>query len=376
MMEGIGTDEQRLLGMTARRFLEAAQPIERLRRPGSSAPGLDPLEWRQAAELGWTALLVSESDGGGSVSGNGLADLIVIAENHGRALYSGPLVEVNVVAAAVSRQGTPEQKTAILPGLLDGSSVATWATCELHGHWLPDTIRLEARRVADGFVVDGTKSFVVDEPAASCLLVTARLEEGLPQFLAPRAAPDIPVCPERSLDLARGMATVRFEEVHLPGTALLEGAGGAEAAIQHQLSTAALVTAAGIVGGLDRVFELTVEYGLDRHAFGRPVLSYQALKHRMADTRASLEAAHGLIDGAAEAFGRQDPEAHILASAAKAYVGDLALDVVQDAIQIHGGVGVTWEHDLHLYLRRATVDRVLYGDPREHRERVAALIGM
>ena len=179
----------------------------------------------------------------------------------------------------------------------------------------------------------------------------------------------------RSLDLTRRFGSIAFDGVRLPLDAIVGSAGGADDQVEHQLELALALQCAETVGAADRVFEFTVEYAQDRYAFGRPIASFQALKHRIADMLVYVEFSKAITDGVARRSTRGDADAARLASVAKAYVADRCLDVIDDCVQINGGIGVTWEHDIHLYSRRVAVNRAVYGSPEQHKERVGALLG-
>jgi alkylation response protein AidB-like acyl-CoA dehydrogenase len=200
--------------------------------------------------------------------------------------------------------------------------------------------------------------------------------DGISQVLVPADAPGVTVTPLGGLDLVRRFAEVHFDGVAVPASAVVGTVGGAADAIERQLQIAIVLSCAETVGVVDRIFEMTLEYLDDRYSFGRPLASYQALKHRVADNKMWLEACHAIATGAARAVATRAPGAGDVVSAAKAWIGPHATELIQDCVQLHGGIGVTWEHDLHLYLRRATVDRVTYGTPEEHHERIAtSLLG-
>ena len=209
---------------------------------------------------------------------------------------------------------------------------------------------------------------------AAQFLVTARSEGGLTQLLVPADAPGVTVTPMQSIDLTRRFAAVRFDDVELPPSAVLGEAGGAGSDVDWQLRVAVALTLAEMVGAMDRAFEITVQWAFDRYSFGRPLASYQELKHRFADMKMWLEASHAIADGAVRAVAQGAPEAWELLSAGKAYVGHYGIELIQDCVQMHGGIGVTFEHDMHLYLRRATLGSRLYGSVAEHRERLTAAL--
>ena len=192
----------------------------------------------------------------------------------------------------------------------------------------------------------------------------------------PAAAPGVTVTAEQSLDLVRRYARVDMDGVELPATSVVSPAGTVEAAVNRQIQIAVALQCAETAGAIQRVFEFTVQWAFDRYSFGRPLASYQALKHRFADMKLWLEACQATAGAAAHATARQAEDADELASVAKSYVGQRATDIIQDCVQLHGGIGVTWEHDIHLYLRRATVNRAMFGTPGEHRRRLADILGV
>ena len=370
------TDDQEFFRDTTRKFLEAEIPVTRVRALADDPAGFKRDWWKRGAAMGWTSMLVPEEHGGGSLAGEGLLDLVIVAEEMGRLITPGPLLATNVVAAAVSEHGSAEQQEALLPGIVEGDILATWALDEPGGRWQPDKITLEATPRDGGFVLQGVKAPVEAAGHVDQYLVTARSSGGLTQFLVPADTSGLSVQPMESLDLVRRYAQVRFDDVCVPASAVLGEVGNAAAAVERQLQIAIALQLAETVGAIDRVFELTLEWMFDRHSFGRPLASYQALKHRFADMKLYLEASQAAATAVARAVQHRDPEAPEKVSAAKSYVGQHATFVLQECVQMHGGLGVTWEYDLHLYLRRATTNQVQYGTPRDHRERIARLIGM
>jgi alkylation response protein AidB-like acyl-CoA dehydrogenase len=356
------SEEQEAFVATTRRFLAAECPTTAMRALEHDPAGFDPSVWARGAELGWTSLLVPESRGGGSLSEHGLSDLVLVAEEMGHLVAAGPLVPVNVVAEAIGRHGSDEQCAEVLPGLLDGSAVAAWC----------GPTPVQARRVDGGLVLQGSCSPVEAGAQAAHLLVAVELDGALTQLLLRADAPGVVVTPLEGLDLVRRFAEVRFDDAEVdPDTAVLGALGGAAAAIDRQGQVACVLQCAETVGAIDTVFAMTLEYLGDRYSFGRPLSSYQALKHRVADDKMWLEACHAIAAAAARAVAEERPDAGEVVSAAKVWIGPHATELIQDCVQLHGGIGVTWEHDLHLYLRRVTVNRAAYGTPEEHAERIA-----
>jgi alkylation response protein AidB-like acyl-CoA dehydrogenase len=366
------SEDQQFLQETTRKFLAAESPITAVRALQHDPRGFDAVWWRRGADLGWTSLLVPEADGGGSLSAHGLLDLVLVAEEMGRLVSPGPLVPVNVVAAALGEHGSADQRAQLLPGLLSGEAIAAWTGAE------PVTAAVAGD---GGLVVSGTALLVEAGAQADHLLVTVATAAGVGLVLVPAGAPGLVVTPLEGIDLVRRWATVRLDEVVVPGAdvVLAPGADGGPAAVERLLWIAAVLQCAETCGLLDAVFEMTLEYLGDRYSFGRPLSSYQALKHRVADDKLILEACHAIATGAAEAVagvpGVAGPASiGEVVSAAKAWIGSNATEIVQDCVQLHGGIGITWEHDLHLYLRRATANRAAYGTPEDHHERLAAAL--
>lgn len=356
------TEEQTAFVETVRKFLAAECSMPTVRALEHAPDGFDRSVWRRSAELGWTSLLVSEADGGGSLSEHGLADLALVAEELGRCVGPGPLVPTNVVAGAVSRWGSPALKEQVLPGLLDGSSIAAWC----------GPTPIAARRDREAVVLDGTCALVEAGAQADHLLVTFDLDGRVGQAVVAAAAPGVTVTPLAGLDLVRRFASVSFSGEAVGAEAGLGSLDDdATPAVEHQWWTAVALQSVESAGAMDHVLAMTIEYLGDRYSFGRPLSSYQALKHRVADQKMWLEASHGIAGAAVRAVAAEAPNAGELASAAAWWIGPRATELVQDCIQLHGGIGVTWEHDLHLYLRRVTVNRATYGTPEVHAERIA-----
>lgn len=372
------SDDQELFRETTRKFLESTAPVSTVRQWSEKEAAGYPVDWwRRGAELGWTSLLVGEADGGGSVSGNGLADLALVAEEMGRLVSPGPLLMTNVVAAALSEAGTAEQRAAVLPGLVGGETVATWCLAEPGRPACGgEAVALEAARQGDRFVLSGVKGPVEAAAEAGHLLVTALVDGRPTQFVVPASTPGVTVVPLQGIDLARRIADVHLDGVTLGPEHLLGEVGGAAAQVERQLQVVVALQCAMMAGAVDEMFTRTVEYAFDRYSFGRALASYQALKHRFADMKLWLEAIHATTTGAVRSVGAREERAAELVSVAKSYVGTNATVILQDCVQLHGGIGVTWDHDLHLYLRRVVQERSLFGTPEEHRERIAAGMGL
>jgi len=342
------SSEQELLRETTARFLDANAQVAELRRLRDDPRGFASDYWRRGAELGWTSLLVSEDDGGVSSSSSGLVELTLVAYEFGRHAAPGPLVSTNVVAGALSAAGAHKE---LIAGLLNGTSIGTWCVSEA-----PPNDGLESAN------------------EASHLLVTGRTAEGLTQVIIPAATKGVSLIPMRGVDLTKRFSVVRFDDVRVPAACLVGRVGEAADDVERQLQHALVVLNAEALGAMQRAFDMTVEWAFDRYSFGRPLASYQALKHRFAHMATWLQASHAIGDEAARAVAERRPEAALLVSAAKAYIGEYGAELLQECVQLHGGIGVTFEHDLHLFLRRLTLARVLHGTPDAHRRRLADLV--
>ncbi len=361
------TDDQEFFRDTTRRFLATECPLTAVRSLASSPDGFESGYWQQGAELGWTSLLVPEALGGGSVSGHGVADLTIVADAFGHHVAPGPLVPTNIVASTIARTGSDEQRS-LLPGLIAGEVVTAWVGAEQACSARPT---IAATREGGGYTLSGTSAPVEAAAQADHLLITARADTGLIQFLVPASAAGITITPLQSLDLVRRFARVDLDRLSVPATAVVGEPEAADADVEHQLQDALVMQTAEMVGAAQRTFDFTVEWAFDRYSFGRPLASYQELKHRFADMKTWLEASHALADAVARDVQAGASSAAETASAAKSYLGDRLVALVQDCVQMHGGIGLTADHDIHLYLRRVTVDRVSYGTPAEHRQRIA-----
>jgi alkylation response protein AidB-like acyl-CoA dehydrogenase len=368
------TADQELFVDTTRKFLSSTASSEALRHLREVPEGFDAAYWAQGAELGWVSLLVDEEFGGGSVSGEPVRDIALIAFQFGRFAAPGPLIATNIVAAALSRSGSAEQRDNELAAIMAGETVASWAYAEPGAGNPLGQVELSVSVDGDDIVLTGTKVEVEHGAQSELVLVTGRGADGLVQVLVPTGAAGVTVTPMGSLDLTRRFARLDFAGVRLPASAVVGVPGAStEADVERQLQLALVMQSAEIVGGMDRAFEITRAWLTDRYSFGRPLESYQVLKHRSADMKMWLETGHALADEAAVAV-QNDERAAELTSVAKAYVATVGPELAQDCVQMHGGIGLTFEHDIHLFLRRITLDSMLLGTPADHHLRLADLI--
>lgn len=363
MTEG-ASPEVSLFAATTRSFLEKEAPLSRLRELHAGGSSFDTDWWRRAAELGWTSLLVPEELGGGSVSGNGVRDLALVAELAGLTVAPGPLHPVSTVLAGLVE--APENHKEAIDSLVSGEVVASWATYEPGRPWAPTKPGVTATPIDTGYRLDGVKDRIEAGSESALLLVVANCDGAVRQFLVPTDAPGVHVETQRSVDLVKRYARVRFDGVELDESATVGSPEQTAELISRQSQIAQILQCAEVVGILDAVLKFTIQWGFDRHSFGRPLGSYQALKHKYADLKIWFEACKAATNAAVAEVANRSSDAEMAVSVAKSYVGEHSPGMLQDCIQLHGGIGVTWEHDLHLYLRRVMLDRSMFGTPEDH----------
>ena len=376
------SQEQELLRQTARSFLEKECPSTFVRRMMDDPAGTTGELWTKLAELGWLGLIYPEAYGG---VGLGQVDLTVVLEEMGRAVMAGPYFSTVLLGGlAVLEAGSAAQKEAWLPKITAGEARATLALTEESARWDAAGVELGAKPGKDGgFVLSGTKLFVPDGHTADLLVVAARTaratkadpQHGISLFLVPAHAKGVSATLLPTMDQTRKLAEVTLRRVEVGPDALLGPLHGGWAPLARVLDRATVALCAEMCGGAQRVLDLCTEYAKVRVAFGKPIGAYQAVKHKCADMLVAVENAKSITYYAAWAVDEGVPEAPLAASMAKAYVSDAYRKVAGDGIQIHGGIGFTWEHDMHLWFKRAKWNETAFGDATFHRERLAQLAG-
>lgn len=374
------TEEQEELRDLARRFLEEHSGPEAIRSAMATELGYLPETWdRIARELGWPSIHIPEAYGGLGLS---QVDLMVLLEASGEFLLCAPFFSTVALGAnALLELGSESQKAAHLPALAEGSVTATLAFAERAGRWDTDGIEATARREGDGFVLNGEKCWVVDGHSADLLIVAARTpgsrgDDGLSAFVVAGDAADLERKALPTMDQTRRLAEIRLENVRVGADACLGEAEGAGPGLRRTLDLAAIALAAEQVGGAQRCLEMAVAYAKEREQFGRPIGSFQAIKHKCADMMVAVESARSALVYAACIAVDGSDDLPINASLAKAWCSEAYFQVAAENIQIHGGVGITWEYDPHLYFKRARASESWLGDPSFHRERVARALGL
>jgi alkylation response protein AidB-like acyl-CoA dehydrogenase len=365
-------EDREELRRTIRRFLEQRSDESAVRALMEDATGYDPAVWRQMADQGLQGLAIPEEYGG---SGFGFADLCVVFGETGRSLLPSPLFATAALAAtALLEAGDEDAKKAYLPGLASGETIATLAVSEGHGGWDADAVTLRASPApGGGWQLSGVKRFVPDAHVADLILVAARGDDGISLFAVERGASGLDVQVELTMDLTRKLARV---ELDATPARLIAVAGQAWPALRRTLRIAAVALAAEQVGGAEYALETTVKYAKTRFQFGRPIGSFQAVKHKLANVLVEVENARSAALEAARAVEENDPDLELAASVAKSYCSDAYFHAAAEMVQIHGGIGFTWEHSAHLYFKRAKSSQFLLGSPGYHRELVGSAIGL
>ena len=373
------SEEQELLRDTARKFLDSECPTQFVRRMMDTDAAVTDEFWQQLAENGWLGIAYSEAEGG---SGLGLVDLVVLMEEIGRAVMPGPYpATVLLGGAAIAMAGSPEQRREWLPRIAAGTIKATLALTEPNARWDAAGITATAREARGGFTLTGAKMFVPDAQLADVLVVAARsrdgstMEDGVSLFLVPKDMAGLAIRRLPSVDETRKLCEVTLDNVAVPGSALLGELHQGWTPLQQVVDRAAVALSAEMCGAAQRVLNMTVDYAKLRVAFGKPIGIYQGVKHKCADMLVEIENAKSLTYYAAWAVDEGEADAPLAVSMAKAAASDAGRKVCAAGIQLHGGIGMTWEHDLQLYLKRAKADEVMFGDATWHRERIARLMG-
>ena len=373
-------EEQEELRSIARAFLTEHSDSEAVRKAMLSDLGYDPGLWKQlAGELGWTAVHIPEAYGG---LGLGYVELVALLEVMGGALVCAPYFSsVCLAANAILCAGNEPQKQELLPGIAEGRTRATLAVCEASGSWDADGIETLGRREGSDWLLRGSKSFVLDGHSADRLVVAARVEksrgeQGVRLFSVPGDAKGVTRRALPGMDQTRRLAQVDLDDVRVPASALLGGDVETWPALEQALQRAAVALAAEQLGGAQRCLDLAVDYARERVQFGRPIGSFQAIKHKCADMMVAVESTRSAVYYAACVASEESDELPACASIAKATASEAFFRCAADCIQIHGGVGFTWEYDVHLFFKRARAGESFLGDPAWHRERVARRIGL
>lgn len=365
-------EEQEELRRTVRSFLEAKSSEEAVREQMDTENGFDTAVWQQMGEqMGLQGLAIPEEYGG---SGYGYIELIVILEEMGRALLCAPFFSTVVLAGnTLLHSGDDAAKADYLPGIASGETIAALALTEENGRWDEQGVTATATQDGDTWKLSGTKTYVIDGHTATLLIVAARTDAGVSLFAVDPSAEGVTRTSLATMDQTRKQARIDLDGVE---GRLIGTDGGGWETLERVLDLAAVALAAEQVGGAQFVLEMAVQYAKDRVQFGRPIGSFQAIKHKCADMLLEVESAKSAAYYAGWCASELNDELPSVASLAKAYCSEAYFNATAENIQIHGGIGFTWEHPAHLYFKRAKSSELLFGDPTYHRELLAQRIGI
>ena len=367
------SEEQEMLRDAAKRFLADNCGTKFVRQMMADESAHDAGFWRKLVELGWPGLLIPEQYGG---QGGTFLDMTVIAEEAGKALIPGPFFAAALLGApAVIEGGSEAQKKELLPKMAKGEYIATVAIAEAAGRFDAGGIELKAAKKGSDYTLSGEKFFVPDAHVADCIIVAARSagsgEEGITLLMVPASQKGVAVTQLKTVDMTRRLCHVKFDGVAVPAANLLGKEGQGWPVVRRTLDIATAGLAAEMVGTAQKALDIAVDYAKTRVQFGKPIGSFQAVKHKCVDMMVSVENSRSLTYYACWTVDERLAEAATAVPMAKAYASDMAKNVTSEAIQVHGGIGFTWEHDMHLYHRRALAGEANFGNAPIHRETVA-----
>jgi alkylation response protein AidB-like acyl-CoA dehydrogenase len=372
--------DQEMLRATARKFFDNECTSDFVRARMAEDAGFTEDFWTKLAEQGWLGLIYPEQYGG---AGLGFVDLTVLMEEMGRSVMPGPFFSTVLLGGlSLLEAGSEAQKKEWLTKIAEGQARVTLAWTEPSARWDAAGVTTTAKASGGGFTLSGTKLFVPDAHVAHALVVVARTSEsqnaehGVSLFVVPTNARGVSVTLLPTMDQTRKLCEVKLDDVAVPASALLGQKDGGWTPLARVIQRATVALCAEMCGGAQKVLDMTAEYAKIRIAFGKPIGSYQGVKHKAADMLVDVENAKSLSYYAAWAVDENVPEAALAASMAKAYASDAFRKVAGAGIQLHGGIGFTWEHDLHLYFKRAKSSEFTFGDATYHREKVAQLINL
>jgi alkylation response protein AidB-like acyl-CoA dehydrogenase len=374
------SEEQEMLRDAAKRFLADNCPTTFVRKMMAHETAHDADFYKKLVELGWPGLLIPEQYGG---TGGTFLDLTVIMEEAGKALLPGPFFATALLGAPLILEGGSDaQKKELLPKIAAGDLLATLAIAEPSGRFDPGGITLKAEKKGKGYVLSGEKLFVPDAHIANCIGVAARTqqgsnpEQGISLFLVPGGSKGLTVTQLKTVDMTRRLCHLKFDGVEVGADGLVGAENQGWPILQRTLDVAVAGLCAEIVGTAQRALDMSVDYAKTRVQFGKPIGAFQAIKHKCVDMMVAVENARSLTYYACWTVDERVPEAATAVPMAKAYASDMCKNVTSEAIQVHGGIGFTWEHDMHLFHRRALAGEANFGNAPIHRETVAKSLAL
>lgn len=373
-------EEQEMLKTMARDFFTNECPKTHVREMMDDEKGYSPELWKKMAELGFLGLVIPEEYGG---TGGNFIDLMVLMQEMGRAVLPSPFISTVLLAGIpLLAAGTEEQKKEFLPKIAAGDVILALALSEPNGDLGADAIEIEAVAEGNDYIINGTKLFVLDAAAADHILCATRTkrtkdpEEGITLFLIDAKADGVHVTSLKTMDETRKQCEVLFKNVKVPAKSMVGELHQGWPILKKTLNQATAMLCGEMVGGLDTVMEMTLDYAKQRIQFGVPIGSFQAIKHKFADMLIQVEYARSLTYYAAWTVDQDIPDSPVAVSTAKSWCGDAYKHVTNEGVQIHGGIGFTWDHDMHLYFKRAKFSDTAFGDSTYHRELIAQSLNL
>jgi alkylation response protein AidB-like acyl-CoA dehydrogenase len=370
------TEEQELIRAEVRKFLDQNASLEEVRRIVETPEGFDRALWDRMAELGWVGLCMPEEAGG---MGLDLVTLLVVVEETGRTLFPSPLISTVIAAKAIERFGNDAQRERWLPGLAEGTKIGTFALLEQSDDLSPSGIQLMAKQDGDTLLLDGRKLYVPDAASADVTVVAFRsgaAPDEVSLAVVEKGAEGLSASDLPAMDLSKRIGKLELDGVRVDPGDLLGEPGTAAPAIQWLIELGAALVTAESVGAAENALRITTDFANERIQFGSPIARYQGVKHPLAEMYVDIESYKSLVYYAFWALDEGDESASLAVSRAKAYASETFPGAGIDGVQLHGGVGYTWEYDIQLYLKRAKWMRPMYGDADYHYERIARLGGI
>ena len=379
-MQFIFSEEQKLLKDSASSFLKEYSNSKKIREAMESELGFDMEVWKKVAnEMGWLGILIPEKYGGLELT---WVELIALQEEMGRHLFCSPFhASVCLGATSILEAGNQDQKSKYLPKIVDGELLITLACLEKEGHWGPEGIKTVYRKEGQDFFINGVKRYVPYGHCSDIVIVAARKEgtqgkDGVSLFLIENKDPNIKQEKLITMDLTRPQAEITLNNLYLNNACLLGPEGSGWKILSKIRTLGALALAAEQVGGAQKCLDMTCDYVLEREQFGRKIGSFQAIKHRLADMMVLVESSRSAAYYAGCIAAVDGQELEEVVSIAKSYCSESYFKCASDSIQLHGGVGFTWEFDVHLYFKRAKSSEIYFGSPQIHKEKIADFLGI
>jgi len=365
-------ETQKLFQRSAREFFAQECPPTSVREMiESKKPYSDPL-WEKLVEQGWTGLIFSEDDGG---MGLGMVELAVAFEEMGRALVPGAFLSTLALAGPVIERGcSHDYRRARLQSICNGESKATLALLEKDASWSPDDVRMTATRADRGFRLNGTKLFVSDASVCDLIITAARCDSEIVLAFVDSKAAGVSISQMPALDATRQIFAVNYHDVLVPSEDVISDAGSSRSSLAYGLDVATLALSAEMVGGMQWLLDASVEYAKTRKQFGKPIGQFQAVQHHCANMLLMTESARSAVYYAAWVMSNDPKSAALAVSTAKMYASDAYREIGNLAIQVHGGIGFTWDENVHFYYKRAKASELMFGDATYHRERIARFV--